>query len=154
METEGAFFSPFQLIFGNITKYIILNMLLALSRPSANRTVFKSSANFLKMEHQLCFWGNVILGSLGHIVLMIYSRTRDEYIENTSHITTDTGWVSDCSLVSVQHFFYSIHPIILIFGIYQSDPFKLPIYKNVLLFVVLLINIVFIVAHFSLYRYL
>ncbi len=88
METEGAFFSPFQLIFGNITKYIILNILLALSRPSANRTIFKASANFLKMQHQLCFWGNVILGSLGHLVLMIYSRTTSEYIENTSHITT------------------------------------------------------------------
>lgn len=154
METEGAFYSPFQLIFGNITKYIILNILLALSRPSMNRTVYKSSANFLKFEHQLCFWGNVILGTLGHIAIMIYSRTRSQYIENSSHITTSTGWVSDCTLVSVQHFWYSVHPIILIFGIYQSDPFKLPIYKNVLLFVVLLINIAFIAAHFSLYHYL
>ena len=47
METEAVFFSPFQLIFGNITKYIIFNLLLALSRPNPEPTPYKPCANFM-----------------------------------------------------------------------------------------------------------
>ena len=41
----------------------------------------------------------------------------------------------------------------LTFGIYLSDPFKQPIYKNVLLFFVLIGNIVFTVLLFALWPY-
>lgn len=49
METEAAFFSSFQLIFGNLSKYLLFNILLALSKPAAKPTIYKPCSNFLKI---------------------------------------------------------------------------------------------------------
>jgi hypothetical protein len=49
METEAVFFSPFQLIFVNLTKYIIFPGLLAMGRPSERQTTHKPSSNFLRL---------------------------------------------------------------------------------------------------------
>jgi hypothetical protein len=99
METEGAFFSSFQLIFGNLTKYIILNILLALTKPSTFQTVYKTCSNFLQLENQLAYWGNVILGAMGHLAIMIYYRSTPEYQWNVSKITIDSGWATNTSIV-------------------------------------------------------
>jgi hypothetical protein len=92
--------------------------LLALSKPSERQTVYKSSANFLKIENQLVYWGNVILGSLGHIAIMIYYRTAPEYQWNHSKITMDSGWTTQTSLAPAQYLFYNVHPLALVFGLY------------------------------------
>lgn len=124
METEGAYYSSFQLIFGNLSKYIVLNIFLALSRSCAKQTIYTCCSNFMKLENQLIYWGNVIIGTLGHLVIMIYYRGESEYIWNYKYVTTSTGWTSFTSLVSSQYLFYHVHPIALVFGIYVSSPWK------------------------------
>lgn len=151
METEGAYFSSFQLIFGNMTKYIILNILLALTKPTQFQTVYKACSNFLQLENQLVYWGNVILGTLGHLAIMIYYRTTPEYQWNHSKVTIDSGWYTQTSLVPAQYMFYTIHPIVLVFAIYLGEPFKQPIHKNFLLFIVLICNIIFTMLLFGIY---
>lgn len=154
METEGAYFSSFQLIFGNITKYIVLNILLALSKPTTYQTIYKSCSNFLKLENTLVFWGNAILGALGHIAIMIYYRTAPEYRWNYSKITINSGWVTQTSIVPAQYFFYTIHPIVLIFSIYLGEPFKESLHKNCLLITVLILNIAFTILMFGIFPHL
>ena len=154
METEGAYFSSFQLIFGNITKYIVLNILLALSKPTTYQTIYKSCSNFLKLENVLVFWGNAILGALGHLAIMIYYRTDPEYHWNYSKITINSGWVTQTSLVPAQYFFYSVHPIVLIFSIYLGEPFKESLHKNCLLISVLILNIAFTILMFGIFPHL
>lgn len=151
METEGTYFSSFQLIFGNLTKYIILNILLALTRPAEIQTIYKACSNFLQIENQLVYWGNVILGSLGHIATMIYYRSTPEYQWNSTKITLDSGWATKTSLVASQYMFYTIHPIVLVIAIYMGEPFKQPLHKNFLLFIVIIGNIVFTMLLFGIY---
>ena len=124
METEAVFFSPFQLIFGNITKYIIFNLLLALSKPVSEPTPYKPCANFMSTEHQLVFWGNVAIAMAGHAGLVVYHRGRPDYVANNNFATIDSGWTFESSLVSSQYFLYSAHAIVLVFSLHGSSPFK------------------------------
>lgn len=143
METEAAFYSTFQLIFNNFTKYLVFPILLALSRPAAEPTPHKPASNFLKKQNQLVFWGNVLLSTLAIAATLVYYRSTGEYVRNYSKATVDSGWASSNSLVASQFLYYSLQPVILVFCVYEGAPWKEPLYCNVLLLVVVLLNLVF-----------
>lgn len=143
METEAAFYSTFQLIFDNFTKYLLFPVLLALSRPAATPTPHRPSSNFLQRQNQLVFWGNVAISTLAIAAALLYYRSTPEYVRNYSKATVDSGWASSNSLVASQFLYYSLQPVILVFCVYESAPWKEPIYCNVLLLIALLLNLVF-----------
>ena len=141
METEAVFFSPIQLLFG-LTKYIIFPVVLALSRPAEKQTVHKPSSNFLRLQNMLIFWGNSIIGAVAIVVIMVYYRGQSEYIWNTKTATVSSGWQYTSSMATSQFFFYNLYPIGLCYALYVSTPWKERFYKNYLLLIAVLINLV------------
>jgi cation-transporting P-type ATPase 13A2 len=141
METEAVFFSSFQLIFTNLTKYIIFPVLLAMSRPSDKQTLHRPSSNFLHLENLLMFWGNVVIGTMAILAIMIYYRAQPEYVWNTSTATLDSGWTFQASMVTSQYVFNNLYPIALVWAVYVADPWKESICKNYLLFISILLNL-------------
>lgn len=143
METEAAFYSTFQLIFDNFTKYLLFPILLALSRPAPEPTPHKPASNFLRRQNQLVFWGNVAISTLAIAATLIYYRSTGEYVFNYSKATVDSGWASSNSLVASQFLYYSLQPVILVFCVYEGAPWKEPLYCNLPLLIALLLNLAF-----------
>lgn len=60
----------------------------------------------------------------------------------------NSGWTSNTPLVACQLLYFSLQPVIMIVGVYEGSPWKQPLYKNVALFMVFLLNLAFQVAYY------
>ena len=92
METEGVFYSEFQLLFNNLSKFLLFPMLLGMSRPASDQTPYRPITNFLKLQHQLVYWGSGIIITLGMIAIFLYVKAQPEYVANTVMATVEVGW--------------------------------------------------------------
>jgi magnesium-transporting ATPase (P-type) len=148
METEAAFFSSFHLVFNNFTKFLLIPILVSLSRPADLQTPYRPCSNFLKKQNHLIVWGNIIISSAALAATVIFFRSTSEYVRNTRRADVNSGWTSHAHLVACQLLYFSLQPVIMIVGVYEGSPWKQPLYKNVVLFIVFLLNLAFQVAYY------
>jgi hypothetical protein len=118
METEASFFSSFQLVFNNFSKFLLVPILIALSRPAPSQTPYKPASNFLKKQSQLVIWGNIIISTLGFAATCIFMRERSEYVTNTARADVSSGWTSNDTLVASEFLYFSLQPVIMIMALY------------------------------------
>lgn len=72
---------------------------------------------------------------------MMYYRSQEEYVWNYSKVTVDSGYTFQTSLATCQYVLYNFFPSFIVIGLYISSPWKEPIYRNYLLFIVILVNL-------------
>lgn len=71
---DGTFFGDTQLLYLNLSKLIIINLAIPLTRARPEPTKFKPQSNFLGLENHLVFWGNVLIFSAGYVGSYIYGK--------------------------------------------------------------------------------
>lgn len=80
---DGTFFSDTQLMYLNLSKLIIINLAIPLTRARSEATKFKPQSNFLGLENHLVFWGNVLIYSAGYVAAYVYGKEfSGEFVSN------------------------------------------------------------------------
>jgi hypothetical protein len=123
---EGTFFGDTQLLYLNLSKLIIINLAIPLSRANPVPTKFKPQSNFLGLESHLVFWGNVLIYTGGYVAAYVYGRYfSDEFIPNpNSKVTLDSGYYHETFSTTILFICYNIQPPTLALFLYKSKPWK------------------------------
>lgn len=62
----------------------------------------------------------------------------------------NSGWASNDYLVASEYLYYSLQPVVIIACLYESTPWKDPLYRNIPLFIVFLLNFAFQTGYYFL----
>ena len=123
---EGTFFGDTQLLYLNLSKLIIINLAIPLSRAQPLPTKFKPQSNFLGLENHLVFWGNVLIFSGGYIAAYIYGRYfSNEFLQNPKpEVTFNSGYFSITYSTTILFICYNIQPPTMVLFLYKSKPWR------------------------------
>lgn len=111
-----------------------------MSFPTDRPTKAIPNGNFLGIVNQVRFWGSLIIATAGLTAGYFYFLTAPEYTPNPNPVA-DTNWNTVTHTATV-HFLLMLPPsVIYAYIFYISDPWKLPIYRNYLLSILIILNI-------------
>ena len=128
---DTTFFGDHQLLYATFITVLPLCLLMCLPSAQENVSPSRPNSNFFSLSYHLLFYGHIIIFSAGMgIGWWIYSSSADYYPNPNPYITYDSGYNSKTKSVTyiyiLMMFFFSILPIVL----YRSSPWKMPIYKE------------------------
>ena len=150
---DTTYFSAIQLIYFNFTSTVIIPLFMAGSFPSKNSNRFVPETNFMGLINHLRYWGNVIIPSAGLIAGFFYFVNNPEFVPNeTPEAITQFHPVNMAATIIFLMVLipFSFNGLFL----YISRPWKPKIYRNIPLFVIILLNIISAITLFYLTPYL
>jgi hypothetical protein len=89
-----------------------------------------------------------VISTLAIAATVLYFRQTGEYIYNTAYADINSGWTSNDYLVASEFLYFSLQPVVVILCLYESTPWKEPLYRNVPLIIVTLLNLVFQIGYY------
>jgi hypothetical protein len=125
---------------------LTFSVFLGASRPVKRMCRYLNNSNGLDLEHHLQYWLTFVIYSIGLIITYIYFSNTDDFSPNTNRkIKFPEGWEGNTQSSTVTFISFNIMYIFLPFSIYQSSPWKLSIWKNWPLAILIIANIVLLV---------
>ena len=151
---DTTYFSGIHLIYFNFTSTVIIPLFMAGSYPSSNTNSFIPETNFLGLINHLRYWGNVIIPSAGLIAGYFYLINSENFVPNDTPVVTEAGFStfnqSATMMLLMVLIPFSFNGLFL----YISKPWKVRIYKNYPLFILIVLNIVSSIMLFYLTPYM
>jgi magnesium-transporting ATPase (P-type) len=146
---DYSYFDSIQQIIHNFLISLPLTLFIGLSRPAEKNSKFSPESNFMGVENHLIYWGNVLIIGGGSIIAYYYYVNTDDFVSNPiSSVTFDSGWSGESKgstiFLGITNIYYSFLPILLA----RSKPWKESYWKNIPLFVLTLLDIIFSVSYF------
>lgn len=127
-------------------------IILAFSKPNPNLPLTPRSAqdNFFGLENHLLTWGNFAILSGGLIAGFFYLTGSSGYITNPDpYFKIGGGFNPDCQLVTAMFLLTAFPQITTAILVYKSHPWKQPIYKNIVLMIVISVNYAIMTVFFA-----
>jgi hypothetical protein len=127
-----------------------MTLFFALSRPVKQLSKFLPNSNFMGVENHLVFWSSCLILSAGQVgAYYYYYNNSGDFVANPKPSATfSDGWNGVCKSTTVNFLIIVLEYTLLPVMIYRSSPWKEPIYQNVALTVLIIINIALIVPIF------
>ena len=149
--TDTSYLSSNQLLFINFPSLVAISIVKGIAPPKEEPTPYKPDTNFMGIINQLRFWGNVILYSGAIIAGYLYYVNSGYFVVNPKPIATEEdGFFSINQSNTVIFLMLLIIQVFLAYSLYNSAPWKVPIYRNVLEFLLIVLNLAAGVAFFYL----
>lgn len=152
MILDSAYFNQAELLFFNFTSTVIYPIFQAMSRPSKTVTKAIPNGNLFGPVNHFRFWGSTIIATGGLIAGYFYFRTTANFIPNSHNIVTQTWFPATFTATCM---FLLILPPFAIYSLffYIGEPWKEKIYKNKILFVLIVLNLMSTVAMHYITKY-
>lgn len=149
--TEATLMGMEESLFMNFSMITPLPIIAAFSKPNPDKKLSRHYVqdNFIGLENQLLTWGNIIIIYLGVICGFFYIRNHPHYIPNPKpHHRLIEGYNAECQLVTAIFLMLSVPIAASAILIYKSDPWKNPIYRNIVLMIWLAVDFIVIIVLF------
>lgn len=142
---DTAYFNESTLLFFNFTSTIIYPIFQAMSKPAKTVTRSVPNGNLFGPVNHLRFWGSILIATGGLIAGYFYFRTTPGYLPNTNPVVV-RSWTR--ATYSGTCMFLLILPPFAIYSLffYIGEPWKQKIYKNWILFPLIVLNLMSTVA--------
>ena len=100
-------------------------------------------------ENHLVYWGNSIISIIGMILAYEYYYYSSDFTPNPiTKVTFKDGWNGVNKSSTVLFLISVLYYISLSFLLYRGSPWKKPIYRNILMTLLIVLNIVLIIVIF------
>lgn len=129
-----------------------LPIISAFSKPDPNRPLTPRSVqdNFFGLENHLLTWGNILILASGLLGGFFYTTGRSDYITNSDPFYIfGVGYHPDCQLVTSMFLLMGIPLATTSVLVYKSHPWKNTIYKNIVLTIVIIVNIIIMIVFYA-----
>ena len=146
MSTDSSYFTSIQLIYKNFLSTLIITLFLGMTRPAKQMCRYLNNSNLLDLENHLVYWGTMILYGVGLVGSYVYFTNSGDFVANTEHksIKFPDGWYGETQSSTVNFITSIITFALLPIAIYRSSPWKLPIWTNLPVTIVVIVNILLI----------
>ena len=146
MSTDSSYFTSIQLIYKNFLSTLIITLFLGMTRPAKQMCRYLNNSNLLDLENHLVYWGTMIIYGAGLVGSYVYFTNSGDFDPNTDHKTIKfpDGWYGETQSSTVNFITSIIVFALLPLAIYRSSPWKLPIWTNLPVTIVVIGNILLI----------
>lgn len=151
---DTTYFSGIHLIYFNFTSTVIIPLFMAGSFPSKNTNKYIPETNFMGLINHLRYWGNTIIPSAGLIAGYFYFINNPEFVPNETQVVTEAGFSTFNQSSTIMLLMVLIPFAFNGLFLYISKPWKVKIYKNYPLFILILLNIISSIMLFYLTPYM
>lgn len=146
LTTDASGATSIQIIYKNFLTTLFITLFFALSRPIKKLTKNLPNSNFMGLENHLVFWLSCLIFIAGQVSSYFFYYNSPDFVPNPQHSATfSSGFNGLCKSSTINFLmsvlFYSSLPLF----VYRSSPWKEPIYKNIPLISLVLINIFLII---------
>lgn len=149
LTADVTYMTSMHLIYKNFVTTLLMTLFYALSRPAKSLSKFLPNSNFLGVESHLVYWSSCLILSAAQVGAYYYYYNTSDFVANPKPSATfSDGWNGLCKSTTVNFLIVILHSTLLPIMVYRGSPWKEPIYKNVALTVLIIINIVLIVPIF------
>lgn len=142
---DTSYFNESTLFFFNFTSTIIYPLIQATSKPTKIATKAVPNGNLFGPINHLRFWGSFIIATGGLVAGVLYFRSTSGYIPNPTPVAvrswTRATYSTTCIFLLIL-FPFAIYSLFF----YIAGPWKQKIYKNWVLFVLIILNMISTVA--------
>lgn len=155
LTNDSSYFTSMQQIYKSFAHSLLLTLFMGLSRPSKELIKHMPNSNFMGLENNLIFWGNIIIFTLGFVSGYQYYIQTDDFVANSqTTVSFSSGWNGYNKSSTVCFLMANIMYIMLGVLVYRSSPWKERIWKNIPLSILIIINLIAIVTIYFLTAYL
>ena len=151
---DTTYFSGIHLIYFNFTSTVVIPLFMAGSYPSNNTNPFVPETNFLGLINHLRYWGNVIIPSVGLVAGYFYLINSENFVPNENPVVTEAGFSTLNQSATMMLLMVLIPFTFNGLFLYISKPWKVKIYKNYPLFILILLNLISSIMLFYLTPYM
>lgn len=146
LSTDASYFTSIQLIYKSFLNTLIITLFFGMTKPAKQMTKYLNNSNLVDLENHLVYWVSMILYSAGLIGSYVYYVNSGSFTPNTNvEIRFPKGWFGETESSTVNFITSNILYIFLPFAIYRSDPWKLPIWTNKPVTIIIIVNIILLV---------
>lgn len=145
MIIDSAYFNENHLLFFNFTSTVIYPIFQAMSKPSNHATKAVPNGNLFGPVNHFRFWGSLVIATCGLIAGYFYFRSTAVFMPNSNPVVVQK-WNPQTYTATCM--FLLILPPFAIYSLffYIGEPWKQKIYKNWILFPLIILNLCSTVA--------
>jgi hypothetical protein len=139
---DATMSSPIQQLIRNFLCIYPITILISLTPPAKKLTKYIPSSNMIGLENQLIYWGVWLINSGGLAVAYLNYKSSSDFEPNPDRSQINTVTKTSTVIFLMAVFLSSLLPI----SLSSSHPWKLGIWKNLPLFLIIIFDFVFVTA--------
>lgn len=152
LSTDASYFTSLQLIYKAFMSTLVITVFLGMAKPAKKMTKYLNNSNFIDLENHLGYWLTLIIYSVGLIGAYIYYFNSGNFVANTvTSIKFPEGWFGKTQSCTINFITSNLEYTFLPIAIYRSSPWKLQIFTNIPVTILIIVNIIviFFISFFS-----